>query len=293
MSRFSGKCDLYDHIAGQGGWYDENGNPVKIGDPNVRCLYSDEMQDFLAFKKATGGVIHQHKVMKVDPWNYEEVTKLTNGNFQAIPHVEKIPDKRAKGGFREKTTYTYKYWNKEYKTLKELNKHKVYITIDIKFDTLLDLIPYYPYIVCMSYSDSDKQIVYISQESYVDEERDGHLENGYYSDFWQHYKKELQDHYREIVLTYFDPKGWEMEDEVDFDKNRRARVMRIDTNFPVEWSFYQGQDQTHWSSPKVIDADKGIIEMSEQDYNNIRFCGHLKRHKVKYVMQRKRPLNLG
>ena len=34
----------------------KDGNPVKIGDPNVHVYYSDEMLDFIAFKKKTGGL---------------------------------------------------------------------------------------------------------------------------------------------------------------------------------------------------------------------------------------------
>ena len=35
MSRWSGKCDFADHIAGLGGWYDKDGNPVKFGQEGV------------------------------------------------------------------------------------------------------------------------------------------------------------------------------------------------------------------------------------------------------------------
>ena len=45
----------------------------------------------------------------------------------------------------------------------------MYITVEIKFATLLDLIPYYPYIISICYSDKDKEIVYISTTSEVDE----------------------------------------------------------------------------------------------------------------------------
>lgn len=32
MSRYSGKCDFRDCIAGLGGWFDKDGNPVKMGE---------------------------------------------------------------------------------------------------------------------------------------------------------------------------------------------------------------------------------------------------------------------
>ena len=145
MSIYSGKCDLCDHIAGMGGWYDKNGNPVKMGDPNVEAYYSDEMQDFLAFKKETGGVLHQHKKMTVTKWNHDEAKKWCP-ELEIIEHKKTVVDNRQKSGLRTETYYTYKYFNKEY-TLKELNKKGVWITIDIHFNTLLDLIPYYPYLI--------------------------------------------------------------------------------------------------------------------------------------------------
>ena len=54
MSIYSGKCDLCDHIMGTAGWYDKDGNPVKMGEGSG-AYYSDEYRDFLEFKKRTGG----------------------------------------------------------------------------------------------------------------------------------------------------------------------------------------------------------------------------------------------
>ena len=261
MSSYSGKCDLADHIFGLGGFYDRNGNPVKMGDPNVGAYYADEYRDFLAFKKQTGGVIHQHKVIAVTPWNHEEVKKLCP-QFEAIPHCRIVPDKRQKSGKREEQYYTYKYWGKEYKNEKELNKHGVYITVDIHFDTLLDLIPYYPYIVSMSSGGT----VFISGQSFVDEELDDHLEHGWYSDFWQHYKKDLQDHYRQVVLRYFNPEGREHVEEVTFDEMGLGKVSKpIDENFELEWRWPDDKMHSHWTSPKIKDAKEGLVEMSKQD----------------------------
>lgn len=203
MSVYSGKCDLFDHISGKGGWFDKDGNPVKFSDPNVHVLYSDEWLDFLAFKKSTSGVMYQHRKITLTPWNHEEVKKLCK-EFDYQEHTRTVPDKRAKNGQREEKYLTYTYYNKEY-TLKELNNKGIWITIDIHFDTLLDLIPYYPYLVSVCYHSDGKEIIYISQQSFVDEELDDHLEHGWYSDFWQHYKKKLQDHYQEVVLEHYNP----------------------------------------------------------------------------------------
>lgn len=276
MSRYSGKCDLRDHISGCAGWYDKDGNPVKFGDPGVGCYYSDEWQDFLAFKKQTGGVLHQHKKITLTPWNHEDVKKLCP-NFDYQEHVKIVPDKRNKSGQREEKYLTYTYYNKEY-TLRELNKKGIWITVDIHFDTLLDLIPYYPYIVSAACAGT----VYISQQSFVDDELEDHLDGGWYSDSWQHYKKELQDHYREVVLKYYNPAGREVEEELEFKPTEDGKVVAatkypIDDNFEPEWV----TELSHWTKPKVYDSCH--IEMSLEDYN--RYLGP--KVKVKYVKEKK------
>lgn len=264
MSSFSGRCDLLDHITGMGGWYDKDSNPIKFGEGHGP-YYSDEYQDFLAFKKATGGVLHQHRKFLVTPWNHEEAEKLCP-NLKVVEHKKTVPDKRCKSGEREETYYTYIYWEKEY-TLKELNKRGVYIDIAIKFDTLLDLILYYPYLVTVSSWSDGKETVCISDKSYVDEHLEDSLSHGYYSDFWQHYKKQLQDHYRKSVLKYFNPEGRENAEEIEFNEDRIGRVSKpIDTNFKVEWVTPAGNEKLHLTSPKVIDAEKGLIEISKEDY---------------------------
>ena len=288
MSNYSGKCDLADHVMGSGGWYDKDGNPVNFGDKDVHVFYSDEYQDFLAFKKATGGVLHQHKKIKVNEWNQDFVAEHCN-NFEIIKHTEQITDKRLKDGTRNKVSYTYKYYGKEY-TLKELNKHGVYITIDIRFDTLLDLIPYYPYIVTVCCCCDGKETVYISDESFAISERDDMFEYGYDSSLWEYYVKNLQNHYKDVVLRYFNPEGREHIEELTFDENRQAKVSKpIDPNFKVEWD----TNKAHWTSPKVVDYEKGIIEMSEQDYGG-EYGGYLgKIMKVKYVEAKQHELWLG
>lgn len=286
MSIYSGKCDLCDHIMGTAGWYDKDGNPVKMGEGSG-AYYSDEYRDFLEFKKRTGGVLHQHKVLTVTPWNHDEAMKLCP-ELEVIEHKRTVPDKRQKSGQREEVYYTYKYWGKEY-TLKELNKRKVYVTIDIHFDTLLDLIPYYPYIVSMACSNDGKQTVYISNQSFVDEEVDDHLEHGWYSDFWQHYKKKLQEHYQEIVLRYYNPAGREHIEEVEFNEDRVGKVSKpIDENFKPEWREQSDTVKYHWTSPKVINAEDGLIQISKEDYEH--YIG--KKALVYYVEAKEHRLNL-
>ena len=286
MSIYSGKFDLCDFIMGIAGWYDKDGNPAKIGEGSG-AYYSDEYRDFLEFKKRTGGVLHQHKVLTVTPWNHDEAMKLCP-ELEIIEHKKTVPDKRQKSGQREDVYYTYKYWGKEY-TLKELNKRKVYVTIDIHFDTLLDLIPYYPYIVSMACSNDGKQTVYISSQSFVDEEVDDHLEHGWYSDFWQHYKKKLQEHYQEIVLRYYNPTGREHIEEVEFNEDRVGKVSKpIDENFKPEWREQSDTVKPHWTSPKVINAEDGLIQISKEDYEY--YIG--KKALIYYVEAKEHKLNL-
>ena len=286
MSIYSGKFDLCDFIMGIAGWYDKDGNPAKIGEGSG-AYYSDEYRDFLEFKKRTGGVLHQHKVLTIKPWNHDKAIKLCP-ELEVIEHKKTVPDKRQKSGHREEVYYTYKYWGKEY-TLKELNKRKVYITIDIHFDTLLDLIPYYPYTVSMSCSNDGKQTVYISSQSFVDEEVDDDLEHGWYSDFWQHYKKKLQEHYQEIVLRYYNPAGREHIEEVEFNEDRVGKVSKpIDENFKPEWREQSDTVKCHWTSPKVINAEDGLIQISKEDYEY--YIG--KKALIYYVEAKEHKLNL-
>lgn len=257
MSQFSGKCDLCDHISGYGGWFDREGNPVKFGQEGVRCYYSDEMLDFLAFKKATNGILHQHKKITLTNYNHEDVKKLCS-QFDYTEHIKVVPDKRQKSGQREEKYLTYTYYGKEY-TLKELNKKGIWITIDIHFNTLLDLIPYYPYIVSMSCGGT----VYISEQSYVDEERDNHLEHGWYSDFWQHYKKELQEHYKEVVLEYYNPTGRQVKEDLMVYEEDGKLVVKTTYAIDDAWDIKVDRTKHSWiySSPKII--SERLIDVSD------------------------------
>ena len=285
MSIWSGKCDLADHLSFCK-MRTKDGSDKKEDLDKARVLYNDEMECFKIFKQRTGGVLHQHKRIEVTEDNQDFVANRC-GNFKIIPHTEKVIGKNGKE--REKTTYTYNYWGTEYKNLKELNKHHVYIVIDIHFDTLLDLIPYYPYIVSASYWNEDKEVVFISNESWVITERDKHYQYGYDGNgMAEHYMKALQDHYREVVLRWFNPAGRECEETLEFDENRIAFTHNsIDSNFPVTWVFKDGP-KTYWCSPKVIDAEKGEIEMNQDDFEH--FIG--RKATVAYVCYKEYPLYL-
>ena len=285
MSMYSGKCDLADLISGLGGWFNKDGKPVKFGDQRVGAFYSDEWLDFLEFKKRTRGVIYQHHKVQVSLWNQEDVAQRCSG-FEIIPHSQTFKDSRYKDGVRTEQFYTYKYWGKEY-NLKELNKKGVYVTLEIHFDTLLDLIPYYPYIVCACASNLDSMHVVISQLPYPIEERNESIESGgKLFDSWSHYAKVLQDHYRDVVLQYYNPIGRERYEKITFDfedgKYIGTTTSPIDTNFDIKWF----TDRVHWTDPKVIDDYH--IEMSPEDFEG--FLGS--EVTVYYVAQRDYKIDL-
>lgn len=263
MSRFSGKCDLYDTIMMQH-FRCKNGSDKKEDLDKTNCYYSDELECFNNFKKKTGGVIYQHQEIKVTDQNQDLVAKLNN-SFEVI----ELPLKEN----QKKHRYIYTYFGKEYKSLKEVNKKGIFITKEIHFDTIVDLIPYYPYIVTMSSSSNGKMTVYVSQESFIDSEERKMLNAGYESTMYEYYKKELQKHYIKIVQRYYIPKQENIVFElVKFDENRVGKTQySIDDRFEVKW-FFKDKSIPHWSSPEVVDYEKGLIEISKQDYND--FIGH-------------------
>lgn len=278
MSKYSGKCDLFDYMSGLGGWFDKDGSPAALGE-GPGPYYSDEWLDFLAFKKATGGVLHQHKKVALTAWNAEAIKKRCSG-FDYKKIVTEVEDKRYKDGIRKDVSYTYIYYGKEY-TLKELNKKGIYITLDIHFDTLLDLIPYYPYIVSAAAHSPEKTIIYISDLPYPIEERNDSFKNGVILDHrFQYYAKELQDHYKDIVLKYYNPACKEVIETLKFnladDKYIAETSYEVDDQFPVEWIF-DDEKFLHWKSPELLSNHE--IVMCKQDAE--KFLGTTM--KVKYV----------
>ena len=216
MSVFSGKCDLFDHMSGLGGWFNEDGKPVEFGDKDTPRYFSDEYKDFLEFKRRTNGTLHQHKKIEVTNDNLKFIKEHCK-EFDYTKYAIRVEDKRVKEGHKYKHICTYEYWGTEYTSLKELNKKGVYITIDIHFDTILDLIPYYPYIVSASFTSTNDDgtksaYVVISKEPFPIRERDEFLQNGW-NNCWESYARRLQEHYIEVVLKYFN-KG-----EKDYETN--------------------------------------------------------------------------
>lgn len=294
MSFLSGKCDLLNHISGLGGWYSREGKPVKFGDKRVDAYYSDIYQDFLVFKKKTNGTLYQHKRIKeVNRWNQEFIEK----NCPAFKIIEKayvIPDKRTKNGQRVETEYFYEYYGKLY-TAKELKKKGgVFVTVEIHFNNLLELAPYFPYIVTCAACDKEKEYIVISNEPWPEEEYNRGLQNGF-EHSRNYYVHKLAEYTRELTLRYFNPADREVFEQVKFsldDAKEGDTPMyigqvswHIDENFPVEWILAK-EDKTHWTSPRVVDAEQGLIEMSKEDFTN--FIGS--KVMVKYVRYEEPPL---
>ena len=281
MSMFSGKCDLADTIMMQH-FRTKSGSDKKEDLEKTNGYYSDELECFNEFKKKTGGVIYQHQQVIVTEQNQSLIEKKCS-NFKVIEHIKEVEDKRYKNNKKKETTYTYEYYGKEY-SLKELNKKGVYITKEIHFDTILDIIPYYPYLVTTMCSNEDKMTVFISQESFVDSEERKMLNVGYESTMYEYYRKELQKHYIEVVQRYYTPKQENIIFElVKFDENRVGKTQYpIDDRFEVKW-FFKDKSITHWTNPKVVDYKEGLIEISKEDYDSylgkecyIKYCKYEK-----------------
>lgn len=190
MSRFSGKCDLYDHIMmektyDKGSYYD-----------------SDELECFKIFKEKTGGKLYQYRQVRVSTINQEELAEKCP-KFSYTKNKIKTPDRRTKSGYREVTAYTYTYYDTTYTDLKSLNEAGgVTISVEIPFENIFDLIPYYPYLIAVSVCNSEKETIYISKESFVDAELQRYLDWSVSNSMNNYYHKELQQHYVELIENY-------------------------------------------------------------------------------------------
>lgn len=283
MSFASGKCDLYDTMSGMGGWFDKNGNPVTMGQEGVGVYYSDPMRDFEVFKKGTNGVIYQHIKVKVDKWNQDYVKEHCSG-FDFIKHIEIREDKRCKEGKKEYYYYTYIYYGKEYSNLKDLNKHGVYITKSIYFDTILELIPYFPYIVTvMSYNEGKAHVV-VSDRSYTDKCFREHNWKGVEQSFYN-YRKELAKFTKNIILEHFaDYKERTIDQEFKVEKDGDRYIVHLEK--PVDYNFdidLPRKDNEHiWSYPKIIDDNtldvtETFFDLDKRDKIRIKYVSKVDR----------------
>lgn len=286
MSRFSGKCDLADYIMCKGGWYDKEGTPVTFGQKGINVYYSDEMKDFEAFKKETNGVLYQHHKIEVNEYNFKFV-KDHCSKFDYYEEKNLAKDRRTKSGKKEIRYYKFKYWDQEYFSFKKLNKQGVYITTEIHFDTILDLIKYYPYIVTAAYDGK----VFISNRSYVDKNYEENLKFGSEGSK-EFYDQELAKHYFEVCRNYLCYKLEErtkiipikyLSKNLDDDNYYLCiGIDKIDHNHPIEYVWEDDMHHSFWSCPKYY--NETIIELSAQDVENFLKEDIEKRKvKIKYV----------
>jgi len=262
MSIYSGKCDFADHLFMQK-QRTKNGSDKLEDLQQARVLYSDEQECFEVFKKKTGGVIYQLTNVELTKYNAELIAKY-NPFFETSTEMVSTPIKNGKQ--RIKVLQTYKYFGKE-ATLKELNKKGLFIYKPIKFNTLLDLIPYYPYIPISVTSSNGKEECVLSSKSQLEELEDLHLSCNTDNTICEMYRTALQKHYAEVVLRYFNPEDRERTETVTFDKDTlTAKVQHpIDENFELKWS-WSDEPKCHWAKPRVVDAENGIIAIHETDY---------------------------
>ena len=191
MSRLSGKSDLYDTVCFC--------DPTPEEGKGYRNY--DLYRGFEVFKQKTGGMIHQKIRIQVD--DYDIQREIERGTKTLVRWVETVErdDKRTKSGKRIIEIPHYKYYGKEC-SLSEINRIGYYATRDIKFDDLLELLPFLPYIVGVMASDPDGMYIEIGQESYSEQhaKESVRYENSSFLD--QYYRKELADLYREVCKHY-------------------------------------------------------------------------------------------
>lgn len=254
----------------------KDGSDKKEDLDNARVLYSDIMECFRIFKEKTGGILHRDVHIDVNENNCklvaEKCEEFKEFSFKTTPL--KVVDKRSKSGFREETLYTYTYLGEEY-TEKELRKRGgVYIDDPIKFDNILELIPYFPYLVTMLYNSENKMVVYISEDSFAEREHIQHLQAGFDSSMIHHYRKELAEIYYDVCKDYLLYKLEErtkiisIEDLVSYDEHNYIMKVKngIDENHAVKYFWVDGTARTHWCSPKML--DKYTIMLNKQDVDS-------------------------
>lgn len=244
MSKFSGKCDLCDHIMMM------KSHP-KADNHNV--LVSDEMECFELFKQATGGVIYKEIQIEVNEYNQKFISDLCDYfTFEPIPKISE----------RHKQRYSYKYFGQEM-TLKQLNKEGVHVAVPIHFETLLDIIPYYPHIVICAFCQDGKQQITISGKSFVDTQIEDALKFGRFP--YVDYKKELQKHYIDVVTRYFNADSRKVTQTFQIAPEIDLTQFKLPEAIDYNWEIEVVRDRHSWiySSPKIIDPEAGIIDISK------------------------------
>ena len=189
MSKFSGKCDLYDHISME---------KMEPSPSNPNILISDDNECFEIFKKKTDGKIYQHIEIELTEFNIEN--EIENNKYLSRDEIRVVKnDKRYKSGIKEVVQYVYHYFGKTFHSLRELNNYGYIGVKTIEFDTIFDLIPYFPYTIASAACSKDSEKIFISSMSHPDAEYLSHRKYGNNPRLSTYYKKELQKYYFEKV----------------------------------------------------------------------------------------------
>lgn len=184
MSKFSGRCDLYDTISMCGG-------------------FSDDESNFKCFKDKTHGVIYKKCLLSVNNSNIKSVIDNYGDDvYSYVDEYVRVPDKRTKDGFRTKLETRYFMYNKEVDK-KDLIKNGIFFCEPIYFDKLSDLVPFFPFLV-RYFSSYDNKVpnckVVIFNESYIDELDRLCNDNGLCCEITKVFRLRLKQYYdRQII----------------------------------------------------------------------------------------------
>lgn len=195
---------------------------------------NDLLENFNEFKKRTGGKLYQCIKVKIEPTlDCLSFVKEHCPGFDFIPHTTLIKDKRYKNQVRPEILFTYKYFNKIFNSEKEVNKYGIWLYFTIYFDTIFDLLPYFPYeITSLCYNDKHTDIV-IAQTSGVENEKLDFFSKGiecegnYYS-----YRQKLSKLYRDVFVKYYSDYK-----ERTFRGNVAAKDNQITLDLPLDTFF--------------------------------------------------------
>lgn len=264
MSRFSGKCDLFD---------------------SMMMGQEDEFDAFIDFKEKTGGVLYQYRKIKVTESNRDWAAKHTSLSWSS--HTVEKTDKN--GNKKEALETEYCYYNKHFDSLKKLNKNGVYVRMEIHFDSILDLIPYYPYVPAVWACSEGQLAVVLPEKSFVEKELDYSLESDYveepYINMTEWHRRELQNHYKEVIEKYYAVPKSKSHFPVTMD--RAVKVgdhyemtlpddYKVDPLHEVSWKIRLPASKMtndnmwnniiiHWTSPKLKEGTERTIVMSAVD----------------------------
>lgn len=164
MSKLTGKCDLYDHVYEIGSY----GHPV------------NKKEKFEIFKQRTNGTIYM-----------EVPVVLTKKNVKYFLEHDDRLSLTDKG--------EYQYLRQIFRTLNKLNKFGYRYKRPIKFETMLDLVPYLSHVITFMVSNVEKEVVYITELPWHEQEYLDGLNYGYEHKFSPFYIRQLRNEYKEAL----------------------------------------------------------------------------------------------